>query len=148
VSDEIVATVDLGRSVATLIDAAVPAGALPDAVDISAALTGNGPGRTSILQQDNGQSGRFGLRDGKWKLVREPGPKAKQPGGPRQPPRDALYDLDADPGETTDVSARNPAIVRRLAAELDRLTRPKATRAAPPEAAARPRPETVTSPRA
>lgn len=148
VSDEIVSTLDLGRSVAALLHATVPRGAFPDAVDVSAALAGTGPGRTSLLQQDNGQSGRFGLRAGAWKLVREPGPKAKQPGGPRQPPRDALYDLDADPGETTDVSADHPDVVQRLARELDRLTKPAAARATPPEAAARPPREPVTSPRA
>lgn len=148
VSDEIVSTLDLGRSVAALLHATVPRGAFPDAVDVSAALAGTGPGRTSLLQQDNGQSGRFGLRAGAWKLVREPGPKAKQPGGPRQPPRDALYDLDADPGETTDVSADHPDAVQRLARELDRLTKPAAARATPPEAAARPPREPVTSPRA
>ena len=80
--------------------------------------------------------------------MREPGPKPKQAGGVRPPPRDALYDLDADSGETTDVSARHPEVVERLARELDRLTKPAATRAAPPEAAARPPREPVTSPRA
>jgi arylsulfatase A len=146
VSDEIVSTLDLGRSVAALLGAGVPAGAFPDAVDVSAALAGAGPGRTSLLQQDNGQSGRFGLRDGSWKLVREPGPRAKQAGGPRQAPRDALYDLDADPGETTDVSAGHPEVVERLTRELDRLTKPAATRTAPPDAAPRPPREPVTSP--
>lgn len=146
VSDEIVSTLDLGRSVAALLGAGVPAGAFPDAVDVSAALAGAGPGRTSLLQQDNGQSGRFGLRDGAWKLVREPGPRAKQAGGPRQAPRDALYDLDADPGETTDVSAGHPEVVERLTRELDRLTKPAATRTAPPDAAPRPPREPVTSP--
>jgi len=148
VSDEIVCTLDLGRSIATVVDARVPGTAFPDAVDVSAALLGTGPGRRSLLQQDNGQSGRFGLREGRWKLVREPGPKAKQAGGPRRPPRDSVYDLDADPGETTDVSARHPEVARRLADELDRLTKPAAPRAAPPEAAAQPPREPVTSPRA
>jgi arylsulfatase A len=124
VSDEIVSTLDLGRSVATLIGAAAPDGAFPDAFDVSTALTGSGPGRTSLLQQDNGLSGRFGLRVGAWKLVREPGPKPKRAGAPRPPPRDALYDLDVDPGETTDVSARHPEVVERLALELEALLDP------------------------
>ena len=35
----------------------------------------------------------------------------------------ALYDLDTDPGETTDVSARFPAVASRYTAELDRQYR-------------------------
>jgi arylsulfatase A len=147
VSTEIVCTLDLGRSLAALVAATVPAGAFPDAVDVSAALVGTGPGRQSLVQQDNGQSGRFGFRAGKWKLVRQPA-KGKQADGSSRPVRDTLYDLDADPGERTDVSADHPDVMKRLGEELDRLTQPAARPAAPREAAARPPWPPVTSPRA
>jgi arylsulfatase A len=148
VSDEIVCTIDLGRSVASLLGAAVPAGAFPDAVDVSAALVGKGPGRRSLLQQDNGQSGRFGFRDGKWKLVRQRAGGGGNADDRPRPFRDSLYDLDADPGETTDVSANHPDALKRLAEELDKLTKPAPRQAAPRGAAARPPRKPVTSPRA
>ncbi|MFM8890399.1 MAG: arylsulfatase, partial [Planctomycetia bacterium] len=90
---------------------------------MSQALLGTGPGRRELLQQDNGRSGRFGFRQGKWKLVRLPpgrGGKAARTAGPG----DALYDLDADPGESTDVAADHPQVLARLAADLDRITQP------------------------
>lgn len=124
VSEEIVCTLDLGRSVATLAAADLPEAAFPDAVDLSAALLGTGPGRESLLQQDNGRSGRFGYRAGRWKLVRFPAPQGRRP--PNAPPAgDSLYDLDLDPGETTDVAADHPDVLARLTAELDGLTRPR-----------------------
>jgi arylsulfatase A len=123
VSDEVVCTIDLCRSIATLVEARVPENAFPDAVDVSQALLGTGPGRRELLQQDNGRSGRFGFRQGKWKLVRlPPGKGSKAARGTA--PVDALYDLDADPGESNDVAADHPELVARLAADLDRITKP------------------------
>lgn len=145
VSNEIVCTLDLGRSIAALVDAPVPEAAFPDAADVSGALVGTGPGRHELLQQDNGQAGRFGFRVGRWKLVRQPAGKARA-AAKRPPAHDALYDLDADPGETTDVSAAHPDVLQRLAAELDRLTQPAPRQAAPPAAAARPACRQLTSP--
>ncbi len=57
------------------------------------------------------------VRDGKWKAIRF------QPSGfdPLQPLE--LYDLDADPRETRDVAAGNPAIVARMSRMLDARTR-------------------------
>jgi arylsulfatase A len=148
VSAEVVCTLDLGRSVAALLGATVPDAAFPDAVDVSAALVGSGAGRQSLVQQDNGQSGRFGFREGRWKLVRQPAAKGRRADGSPPPVRDSLYDLDADPGERTDVSAGHPDVARRLGRELDRLTQPAPRQAAPREATARPPRPPVTSPRA
>lgn len=128
VSDEIVCTIDLATSVAAIIGATVPAGTFPDAVDVSAALLGTGAGRRSLLQQDNGLSGRFGLRDGSWKLVRRPPPTASR--GQPDTPADALYDLTKDEGETKNVRDDHPDVAARLGAELDRIIAARAT--APP----------------
>ena len=122
-SAEIVCTLDLGRSIATLAGAAVPEGAFPDAVDVSAALVEKGPGRQSLLQQDNGQSGRFGFRHRQWKLVRQPASTRDSATDSPSKPTDALYDLDADPGETTDVAGDHPDVVARLAAAIDQITK-------------------------
>jgi arylsulfatase A len=158
-SDEIVCTIDLAQSVARIVGAEVPKAAFPDSVDVSAALLGTGAGRRSLLQQDNG-SGRFGWREGTWKLVRQPPPK-RPPAGDAAPLHDALYDLAVDPGEVTDVSARFPDVAARLAAELDQVTgrgaaapppavSPPSTtpRSTTPPKAAGPVRKTVTSPRA
>jgi arylsulfatase A len=125
VSDAIVCTIDLATSVAAIIGATVPAGAFPDAVDLSAALLGTGAGRRSLLQQDNGLSGRFGLRDGAWKLVRQPPPKRSK--GQHARPVDALYDLTTDTGETKNVRDTHPDIAARLGAELERIIAAQAT---------------------
>jgi arylsulfatase A-like enzyme len=50
---------------------------------------------------------KFAIRQGRWKLVRDGGPPA-------------LYDLTADPGETVDLSAKEPERVTALRAEWDR----------------------------
>lgn len=50
------------------------------------------------------------VRDARWKLVRIPGVHGT---------REELYDLDADPGELSDVAAEQPRQHERLAAALD-----------------------------
>ncbi|MGK0186515.1 MAG: arylsulfatase A [Verrucomicrobiales bacterium] len=56
-----------------------------------------------------GYRGQLAVRDGKWKAVRQ-GVRSKSP----QPWQ--LFDLEKDPGETTDLASAHPAIVDRLAA--------------------------------
>jgi arylsulfatase A-like enzyme len=59
------------------------------------------------------RSGRtqYAVRRESWKLVREMDGHGNT--------SDALYKLDADPNETTDVAARNPTLVKNLAARID-----------------------------
>ena len=126
-SDEIVCTIDLPRTLATLAGRPPAAGVFPDSADVLGALLGrpDARGRESLVQQDNGTSGRFGYRSETWKLVREP--VGKRGDRPRSH-RDLLYDLVRDPGEATDVSARFPEVAARLTAALDiALARPAAT---------------------
>lgn len=124
VSDEIVCTIDLPRSLTTLAGRPPAAGLFPDSEDVLAALLGQpaGRGRTSLVQQDNGTSGRFGFRSENWKLVRQPGGKGNRE-GKAKPHRDTLFDLAADPGESTDVAGKFPEVVTRLAAALDASVR-------------------------
>ena len=126
VTDAIVSTIDLGRSIAALAGATPPPGAFPDAADVSGALVGtaDAKGRDALVQQDNG-SGRLGYRSGTWKLVRVPkGRERGGYGGETGAAGDSLYDLDADPGETTDLRQRHPDVVARLSAGLDAVVRP------------------------
>lgn len=75
-----------------------------DGIDVSQAILQNGrpTGRTEIVY--NIEPFRAGLRDGKWKLVWRT----------ILPSRAELFDLEADPNETTDLAAQHPDIVRRL----------------------------------
>ncbi len=118
VSDEIVCTLDLPRSLATLAGELPAAEAFPDSVDVLGVLLGDAGahGRRSLVQQDNGTSGAFGYRDGTWKLVRRRGGWTK---GKRGPLQDALYNLEVDPGETTNVSSQHLDITARLEADLE-----------------------------
>jgi arylsulfatase A-like enzyme len=88
-------------------------------MDVSGALQGvpGAAGRTALVTQDN-NAAKLGYRSGRWKLVRLPPGKK---GAPR--PRDALYDLDADPGETTDVAGAHPDVAERLGRALDDVRR-------------------------
>ncbi|MEM8955104.1 MAG: arylsulfatase [Verrucomicrobiota bacterium] len=58
----------------------------------------------------HGSSGRFAVRDGKWKLVM-----------PHKKDSLELYDLATDPGETTNVLDENPKIARRLERKITDL---------------------------
>lgn len=67
-------------------------------------------GRTLFLHTENPLSHTDAVvLGGRWKYSRD-----------RHHRRSALYDLASDPGETRDVSAREPAVARRLAAVLSR----------------------------
>jgi len=70
--------------------------------------TGSASPRTSIIhdiQGDGSQPGKFAVRQGDWKLVQE--------GGATTP---LLFNLRKDPGETRDLSAEHPNMVKTLSA--------------------------------
>jgi len=86
-----------------------------DGVDLLPYLTGKNSGaphRTLFWRYGN----RVALREGDWKLVREP--RRGQKTAPFE-----LYNLAADIGEGRDLAAAHPEIVKRLAAELERYNR-------------------------
>ena len=126
VSDEMVCTIDLAASLAALVEQPLPAGACRDSFDVSAALLGRSgaQGRDHLIQQDNGQSGSLGLREGRWKLVRHPKKSARnlvveQELANTQVPEAQLFDLAADPGEKRNVAGQHPDVAARLTAKLD-----------------------------
>ncbi|NNM30370.1 MAG: sulfatase-like hydrolase/transferase, partial [Akkermansiaceae bacterium] len=76
-----------------------------DALDMTSMLFQNKPSpRNEIVFEVEGSVRLPTLRSGDWKLM-----------------GDMLYNLEADPGERTDLAARNPEVVKRLEARLAKV---------------------------
>ncbi len=129
VCDRLAATIDLLPTIASLTGAALPEKTI-DGVDVTALLEGRegvAPRRNFFYYYG---ARLVAVRRDAWKLVfpheyrsyegvepgrnGHPGPYARGKSGLE------LYDLAADLGETTDVSARHPELVRELEALADR----------------------------
>jgi arylsulfatase A-like enzyme len=124
-STQLICHVDLLATCAALLGTTLPANAGEDSVSILPALLGTdrAPLREAIVHHSI--HGMFSLRQGPWKLAFCPGSggwaapldaAARKAGLPEM----QLYDLDADPAESKNVHAENPALVARLRALLDR----------------------------
>jgi arylsulfatase A len=125
VSDEVVCTVDLAASFASLTGSKLSENACLDSRNVMAALLGepNAKGRENLIQQDNG-SGNFGYRVGNWKLQRHATGKATNVDlrlTNAIMPKIQLFDLSNDPQEMTDLSGKYPEIVKKLDAELSQF---------------------------
>ncbi len=121
-SDALVGQVDLARSLAALVGADVPPGALPDARDELDALLGQDPlGRPHLVHEARG----LALRRGRWKYV--PPGRTSDGLGPWETvvvePPGALFDLRADPGETRDLAGERPETLAELRDLLERIRR-------------------------
>ncbi len=160
VSRRMASTIDILPTVAAITGAALPQRPI-DGVSILPLLEGDEDAnpRNVFLYYYGGQL--RAVREGKWKRVYEhvsrsyvgvepgndghPGPYAN----PRVPA--ALYDLENDVAETTDVSAEQPEIVARLDAIAeearatlgDRLTQREGSQVRPPGRVHFPRPDTL-----
>lgn len=127
-SEQVVCTIDLAASLAKLTGTALPTEACKDSIDVSSALLGkpDAIGRAHLIQQDNGGQGKFGFRKGHWKLTKHPNGKAnntivEKQLGISKVPVFQLYDLNKDPGETTNVIKEHPQVAAELQAELEAL---------------------------
>ena len=118
VSKQIVCTIDLPASLAALTGVALREAACLDSLNVLPALLGepDAAGRTSLVQQDNGQAGNFGFRAGHWKLQRRGG--GRQKGRPQDV---GLYDLASDPAESDNLIMQQPDVAARLSAQLDEI---------------------------
>jgi hypothetical protein len=160
VSSELASTIDVLPTIAAVTGAALPQRAI-DGVSILPLLEGSakdGP-RTSFLYYYGGEL--RAVREGRWKRVFSHvtrsyvGVEAGRDGhpGPYAYPEvpSALYDLEADPTETTDVAAQHPDVVASLdalaeearAALGDRLTGREGSEVRPPGRARFARPDTL-----
>jgi hypothetical protein len=117
---------------ADLTGAPMPEGAGEDSFSVAPALLGRGrcEARPAMIADTGGYSakvGDFAIRRGKWKLIvpapannEEQGPKRLRSGiEPGSPP--LLFDLESDPGERNDLSARFPSIAADLHGLLEEV---------------------------
>lgn len=118
VSDQPISQVDLLATFAAVVGEDLPADAGEDSVNmLSAFESAGGAQRTRTAMVHHSGGGAFALRDGRWKLVFGRGEERVQPADGAG----YLFDLGTDPGETTDVWDRNPAVVARLTAAMERI---------------------------
>lgn len=124
-SDALICLGDFMATTAKLLDVSLPVAAAPDSVSFLSSLLGDAGavGRTDIIHHS--ALGIFAIRSGRWKLILGGGSggvshptdaEARAQGSP-----DAqLYDLKADPGETTNLVHAHRAKAEQLAALLAR----------------------------
>ena len=128
VSDQVVCTIDLAASLAQLTGTPLPENACLDSIDVLPALLGEkaATGRDHLIQQDNGNSGNFGLRVGEWKLQRHDKKKANNLNVAQElhttsVPRFQLFHLTEDPTETHNVIEQHPQLAAQLQERLQNL---------------------------
>jgi arylsulfatase A-like enzyme len=124
VCDQTMSFTDVLATMADVVGKTLPAGAGPDSFSVLPALKGGTFSRAPIVMQ-SGSSGLMTIRSGRWKLIEGLGsggftkPARIEP-GPNDP-AGQLYDLVADPAETTNRFAAEPDIVARLRAEMRKI---------------------------
>ncbi|VGO11769.1 Arylsulfatase [Pontiella desulfatans] len=121
--DQLISLNDLMATCAELTGAPMPATAGEDSVSFLPALSGKAIVSSRAGVVHHSFSGHFAYRMDRWKLL-----LAKASGGWTSPteeeaPADALkaqlYDMEADPGETTNLYASHPEVVERLYRQLE-----------------------------
>ena len=127
-SDEMVCTIDLPASLATLSGQSLPADACLDSFDVLGALLGkeNARGRDHLVQQNNGNNGTYALRAGDWKLHRYDKKTARNKVVEKKlantkVPRYLLFNLGADQRERKNLYAEKPEVAKRMVARLEKI---------------------------
>ncbi len=123
VSDELVCLTDVMATCAEIAECSLPNDAAEDSVSILPALLGEAPDPIREAVVHHSSFGVFSIRQGKWKVVLGtktsggwPTPRGEHPveGAPGQ-----LYDVEADPGEETDLWDEHADVVARLTGLLN-----------------------------
>ena len=116
--DEIACTMDVLPTLVGLAGGTVPNDRVIDGLDIRPLLLGEAGAKTpreAFYYFATGTGPLDAVRSGPWKYRLQPDPKS----GPV--PGKALYNLDKDIGETTDVAAANPEVVARMQVLIEKM---------------------------
>lgn len=124
-TDQLACHTDLMATLAELLNSKLPREAGPDSFSMLSTLLNQKPTsiiRTTLVSQSS--RGYQAIRGGRWKLIpqlgsggfSQPSKEKPQPGGPKG----QLYDLDEDPGETTNLYQKHPETVALLAELFDK----------------------------
>lgn len=122
-SDQTICLVDLMATAAELTGTERPATAGEDSVSFVSALSGEPIESTRNGIIHHSISGHFAYRQGKWKLLLAKGsggwtsPTEKQV--PADSPKAQLYDMEAEPGETTNLYTSQPEVAEQLFKQLE-----------------------------
>lgn len=133
-SDAVVCTIDLASSLASLTETKVPEDACLDSLSVLPALLGeSNEGRDHVVQQDNGNSGTWGLRVGDWKLQRHDrksarNVKVEQQLTNQKVTRYQLFNLKEDPRERRNLLEEKPDVAERMIAKLTKIIEDGRTR--------------------
>lgn len=121
-SNEMTCLTDLMATCADVIGAKMPRDAGEDSFSTLPLMLGRTPPAPRAPVVHHSSNGTFAVRDGKWKLILSSGSggREKPAGKPFSKPY-RLFDMAADPSETTDLAGKNPAIVRRLTKVLESM---------------------------
>lgn len=132
VCDRTICHVDILATGADLAGVALEAGVAEDSHALTPLFAGDEAAFDRAPVVHHSAQGMFAVRDGRWKLVLGDGsggreaPRGKPFVGPYR-----LFDLVADPGETTDVAARYPEIFDALTVRAELLVEPGRVRKSP-----------------
>lgn len=122
-SDQLLCLTDLFATTCNITGQKLPAGSNEDSVSFLPALLGKPIESTRAGVIHHSITGHFAYREGKWKLL-----LAEASGGwsspkegqmPKGSPKAQLYDMEVDPGETTNLYESHPEVAARLLAQLE-----------------------------
>jgi arylsulfatase A len=116
VSDETICFTDMLATIAGILDVTLPADEGGDSFNILPALRGEPlqePIRKLTVLQGDTRDDALAVRIGPWKLI-----ESKSVKGGKQ---HQLYDLVNDPGETKNIAAEQPEVVKEIAAALAKV---------------------------
>ncbi len=122
-SDQTICLTDFMATCADIVGAELPATAGEDSVSFLPAFSDEPIVSTRQGIVHHSISGHFAYRQGKWKLLLAGGsggwtsPTEKQVGA--DAPKGQLYDMEADPGEGTNLYQSHPEVVQHLMAQLE-----------------------------
>lgn len=119
ISSQTLCSVDIMATLAGVLGASLPANAGEDSVSLLPLLRGEDVAvHEAVVHQS--ALGVFAIREGKWKLIFAGTPGSDSSDDPAgATPKVMLYDLANDPGETTDLQAKEPEVAARLTVRME-----------------------------